>query len=69
MTWFNSKIAHSVRDDREVYQVSVECDGQTFSCACPTLGAYAFLRLYQAIIVDQFYSIGPPWMNTGIFDN
>ena len=67
-TWFNSSIACSVRDGGEIYQVSVDCDGQTLSCACPTLeGAYAFMRLYQAIIVDQFYSIGPPWADTGIF--
>lgn len=67
-TWFNSSITRSIKNEADVYQVSVECDGQTLACACPTLeGAYAFTRLYQAFIVDQFYSVGPPWASTGMF--
>ncbi len=67
-TWFDSTIAPVRRNGADVYEVVVECDGQKLSCACPTVeGAYAFMRLYQAMIVDQFYSIGPPWADTGIF--
>jgi hypothetical protein len=67
-TSFNSSITRASRDDREVFEVAVKCDGQKLSCVCPTLeGAYAFMRLYQAMIVDQFYSIGPPWAATGMF--
>lgn len=67
-TWFDSTITPIQRDGVDRYEVVVECDGQRLSCACPTVeGAYAFLRLYQAMIVDQFYSIGPPWADTGMF--
>ena len=67
-TWFNSSITRSARNDAEVYEVSVECDGQTLAGVCPTIeGAYAFMRLYQAFIVDQFYSVGPPWAAKRIF--
>lgn len=67
-TWFETKIVSTVRNDAQVYEVSVECDGQKLSCACPTIeGAYAYTRLYQALIVDQFYSVGPPWADTGIY--
>ena len=48
-----------------LYEVVVECDGQRLSCRCPSLeGAYSFMRLYEAIIIDQFYSVGPPWAAT-----
>ncbi|HEX4198485.1 MAG TPA: hypothetical protein VHZ26_13695 [Caulobacteraceae bacterium] len=68
MTWFDSSIVRSARDNKIVYEVAVECDGQRLACNCPTVeGAYAFMRLYQAMIVDQFYTIGPPWADTGIF--
>jgi hypothetical protein len=67
-TCFDSTITRAARNDAETYEVVVECDGQRLSCACPTIeGAYAFMRLYQAMIVDQFYTIGPPWAATGIF--
>lgn len=67
-TWFETQIVTAIRNDAQVYEVTVECDGQKLSCACPTVeGAYAFTRLYQAMIVDQFYSIGPPWADTGIY--
>ena len=67
-TWFDSTIVPATRNGVDVYDVTVACDGQKLSCACPTIeGAYGFMRLYQAMIVDQFYSIGPPWADTGIF--
>ncbi|HEY0311687.1 MAG TPA: hypothetical protein VGC56_04250 [Allosphingosinicella sp.] len=67
-TCFDSSITRSTRNCKEVYEVCVECDGQRLACACPTLeGAYAFMRLYQAFIVDQFYSLGPPWAATDLF--
>jgi hypothetical protein len=66
-TWFNSSIARAAKNGSDIYEVSVECDGQTLTCACPTLeAAYAYMRLYQAFIVDQFYSVGPPWAAKGI---
>lgn len=67
-TWFETQIVRATRGDAYVYEVTVECDGQRLSCVCPTVeGAYAYTRLYQAMIVDQFYSIGPPWADTGIY--
>lgn len=67
-TYFNSIITRPVEGEGHPYEVSVECDGQMLACKCPTLeGAYAFMRLYQAFIVDQFYSVGPPWASTGMF--
>jgi hypothetical protein len=67
-TSFDSSIARTTHEGHDVYQVVVECDGQTLACGCPTIeGAYAFMHLYQAMIIDQFYSIGPPWAATGIF--
>jgi hypothetical protein len=61
-TWFINQITRRERDGTPCYQVSVECDQQKLCCWCPTIErAYAYMRLYQAIIVDQFYSIGPPW--------
>ena len=68
LTWLESSIARSSRNGAELFEVAVECDGQRLTCGSPTLeGAYAYVRLYQALIVDQFYPIGPPWANTGIF--
>lgn len=65
-TWFDSEIKKSERDGAPWYEVSVSCDGQRLSCACPNIqGAYAYMRLYQKIIVEQFYSVGPPWADTG----
>ena len=67
-TWFDSSITRSSQNGSDLFEVVVECDGQRLTCASPTLeGAYAYMRLYQALIVDQFYSIGPPWADTGIF--
>lgn len=67
-TWFETQIVCGTRGDAQVYEVTVECDGQRLACACPTVeAAYAYTRLYQAMIVDQFYSIGPPWVDTGIY--
>ena len=69
MTWSDCEIVRTQRESADWYQVSVECDGQRLACGCPTLEqAYAFMRLYQTLIVDQFYSIGPPWAESGIFE-
>ena len=68
-TSFESTITRTKRDGADMFGVMVDCDGQKLGCTCPTLrGAYAFMRLYQALIVDQFYTIGPPWARTGIFE-
>jgi hypothetical protein len=67
-TWSECEIVRMQRDGADWYQVCVACDGQKLACGCPTLEqAYAFMRLYQELIVDQFYSIGPPWADSGIF--
>ncbi len=61
-TWFNSSISKFVNDGKPRFVVTVRCDGQSLACECPTLnGAYAYMRLYENIIVEQFYSVGPPW--------
>lgn len=50
------------RDASKPYEVTVACDGQALTCRCPSLdSAYSFKCLYEAIIIDQFYTIGPPW--------
>jgi hypothetical protein len=65
-TYFDSEIRKSERAGKPWFIASVSCDGQSFSCGCPTIeGAYAYVRLYQKIIVDQFYSVGPPWADNG----
>jgi len=65
-TCFDSEIQKAERDGTTWYDVSVSCDGQRLSCGCPTiLEAYAYMRLYQKFIVEQFYSVGPPWADTG----
>jgi len=67
-TWSECEIVRTQRDSADWYQVGVACDGQSLSCGCPTIEqAYAFMRLYQELIVEQFYSIGPPWADTGIY--
>ena len=51
------------------YEITVECDKQQFSCVCPTPEkAFAFMELYQHLIIEQFYSIGPPWADTPMFE-
>ncbi len=65
-TWFESRIVQDVAEDRSWFKVSVECDHQTFSCRCPSVErAFMFLKFYQHLIVYQFYSVGPPWMEIG----
>ncbi len=66
-TWVHSAIVRSPADGPG-FTVTVRCDGQTLSCGCPSFGrAYGFMRLYQTLIVDQFYSIGPPWADQSLF--
>jgi hypothetical protein len=62
-TWFDSRIVRNEIDGKAGFRVSVECDGQTFSCRCPSVErAFLFLKLYQHLIIHQYYSAGPPWM-------
>jgi hypothetical protein len=62
MTWSTREIVQTHRDGVAHFDVSVECDGQRFTCACPSVeGAHAYMRLYQALLVEQFYAVGPPW--------
>jgi hypothetical protein len=68
-TSFESRIAKTEQGGKDWYQASVECDGQRLACGCPTLGqAYAFLRLYQQLIIEQFYSVGPPWADNRLYE-
>jgi len=61
-TWFETKIANVDRNGSNRYQVTVTCDRQTLSCECPSVEkALAFMLLYKRFIIDQFYSVGPPW--------
>ena len=63
-TWFDSRIVRAQANGRTWFKVSVECDGQTVSCRCPTVErAFRFLELYEHLIVYQFYSVGAPWMD------
>jgi hypothetical protein len=69
MTWFDSKIVESELNNRPWFTTTVSCDGQTFSCGCPSIErAYGFMRLYQELIVGEFYSVGPPWQISRCFN-
>lgn len=68
-TSFDQNVETVIANGKTLYQASVECDGQRFSCRCPTIeNAYGFLQLYKRIIMDQFYSIGPPWADMRLFE-
>ncbi len=61
-TWFDSQITRGEQSGRLWFTAAVACDGQSYTCGCPTLErAYSFMRFYQSLIIDQFYSVGPPW--------
>jgi hypothetical protein len=61
-TSFNSRIEREDITGKTWFKVSVECDGQQFMCRCPSLEkAYLVSKFYRRVIVDQFYSVGPPW--------
>jgi hypothetical protein len=61
-TWFHSRIAREDINGKISFKVSVECDGQQFSCLCPSVDkAYLHSKFYRHLIVSQFYSVGPPW--------
>jgi hypothetical protein len=68
-TAFQSRIVKAEKAGKDWYEADVECDGQRLACGCPTLeGAYAFVNLYKGFIIDQFYSVGPPWADTGLYE-
>jgi hypothetical protein len=61
-TSFNSRIEREDIEGKTWFKVSVECDGQQFTCRSPSLEkAYLVSKFYRRVIVDQFYSVGPPW--------
>jgi hypothetical protein len=61
-TSFKSRIEREDIEGKTLFKVSVECDGQHFACRCPNLDkAYLISKFYRRVIVDQFYSVGPPW--------
>lgn len=67
MTSFDSSITRMEQDGQSRFQVRVECDGQVLACSCPTVEkAYAFMSFYEALITDEFYSVGPPWADAGL---
>jgi len=68
-TWFDSEIITKDVGGHAWFKTTVTCDGQTLSCESPSVErAYGFMRLYQQLIIDQFYSIGPPWADKPIFE-
>ena len=68
-TAFDVRIAKTGREGKDWYEASVECDGQKLACGCPTLNkAFAFVQLYKELIIDQFYSVGPPWADNHLYD-
>jgi hypothetical protein len=61
-TYFDTEIKHEINGDSSKFFVRVECDGQEFKAYCPSLEkAFLVSKFYQRIIIDQFYSVGPPW--------
>ena len=61
-TWFETTINLEEVNGKRWFLVSVQRDRQALSCKCPTIErAFMFSKLYQHIIVYQFYSVGPPW--------
>jgi len=67
-TWFETRIAKAERGGTDWYEIAVECDRQRLGCMCPTLEkAFAFVHLYKAFIIDQFYSVGPPWADHRLY--
>ena len=68
-TSFENRIVKTTKGGKDWYEASVECDGQRLACGCPTLeGAFAFMRLYCELIIEQFYSIGPPWADNRLYE-
>lgn len=61
-TWMQAAIKSESVEGKQWFSVTVDCDGQTLSCRCPTVQrAFAFYKLYAHIIIYEFYSVGPPW--------
>ena len=61
-TYFDTAIEPETVAERRRFRVSVECDGQEFKALCPILEkAFLVSKFYRRIIVEQFYSVGPPW--------
>ncbi len=67
-TSFDNRIVKGEMQGKPWLTVTVSCDGQILSCGCPTVDrAFGFMRLYQKLIIDQFYSVGPPWADQSLF--
>lgn len=61
-TWTHAHIKTETADGKQWYRVTVNCDGQSHSCRCPTIPrAFAFYMLFAHIIIYQFYAVGPSW--------
>lgn len=61
-TSFDSSIEEIEIDGKTLFRVRVECDGQEFICRCPSVDKAVLLsKFYRRLIIDQFYSVGPPW--------
>lgn len=64
-TWLKAVIQTDMIDGKQWFRVTVDCDGQTLSCRCPTIQrAFAYYKLYAHIIIYQFYAVGPPWADS-----
>src|SRR5882724_3801042 len=61
-TYFDTRVERIEIEGKTWFKVRVECDAQEFSCRCPSLEkAFLFSKFYRHLIVNQFYSVGPPW--------
>ena len=61
-TYFDTRIDKEELNSKPWFKVRVECDMQEFSCRCPSLEkAFLLSKFYRHLIVNQFYSVGPPW--------
>lgn len=61
-TSFDSSIEEVEIGGKTWFKVRVECDAQEFICRCPTVEKAVLLaNFYRRLIIDQFYSVGPPW--------
>jgi hypothetical protein len=68
-TAFDVRIGKSRKAGEDMYEATVECDGQRLACLCPTLKkAFAFVQLYKQLIIDQFYSVRPPWADNHLYE-
>jgi len=63
MTYNDVRIELADLPEGQRYRVEVACGDQKLSCSCRNLRtAFVYMRLYERLIMQGFYSIGPPWL-------